>query len=117
MDFDAISWVFMPNGGILRLFYLSFAGMFLGCSSFESLWISLCADRIGESIAKSLATQRSKRSQFGEQSIEIVFGGTIEQVDVQEIGVRHHGCLTFPDPAARDEAGFADPARTGEHAR
>jgi hypothetical protein len=28
MDFDAISWVFVPNGGFLRLFYPSF----MGCS-------------------------------------------------------------------------------------
>ena len=37
-------------------------GMFLSCSVIRWLWISMCIDRIGESPAKPLATQRSSRS-------------------------------------------------------
>ena len=47
---------------ISAAFLPQFRGMFLSCSSILNLWITLCADRIGKSTAKSLATQRSSVS-------------------------------------------------------
>ena len=70
------------------------------------LWISLCATRLGESMA--CATFQSRK--LSQQRVQIVLRWTVELIDVEEVGVRNHRHLPAPDRAVSREARRADAA-------
>ena len=100
MDFDAISWVFMPNGGNLRLFCLRIAR----CSCPV---LGLCT--VDKSVRRP--NRRINRQVTGESAFEvaeqleqfsqlILDGASISlgHFGVQEVCVRYNSDLTFPHP-------------------
>src|SRR5262245_53920488 len=92
MDFDAISWEFMPCGRISTIFSGFLYPLFHACSWRTSLWI-----RLLESRPTPLSSASLQAVEFDHQAIE--FGG-FRIAGIDEIGIGDDGRASASDPAA-----------------
>src|SRR4249919_2697712 len=102
MDFDAISWEFMPKGGISTVFSGLIYHLFHACSCRASLWIRLLESRATAGASTSLET-----GQLGHQEIQ---PGSPRVLDIDEVAIGYERRRSLANPAACDQALVGDPA-------
>src|SRR4249919_3793295 len=102
MDFDAISWEFMPKGGISTVFSGLIYHLFHACSCRASLWIRLLETRATPGASTSLETV-----QLGHQQIQ---PGSPRLFDIDEVGIGDHRRRSSANPAACNQSLVGDRA-------
>ena len=96
MDFDAISWEFMPSGRKSTVFSGFLYHLFHTCSCWTSLWINMLENR-----ATHGGSASPEAAQLAHHQVEV---RRVRIVDIEEVGIGNHCRRSPANPAARNQA-------------